>query len=338
MSLVPMYDAVLLPIHPNYWVSAGTKVDERKISAVSVFKELHGLSPTDLKTLAEKGRVIPYFESFYSAYNPRIISPLLEPGVPRISPAQMASIRGAPMTWLMQEKEWNDTKRLACLDVSKLKFPKGEHCANCLSACYMIGLQDYFHGPTYKGPLTACFVSYALSVRLFDSVLQTECFIAEDILSNIGGLPMGLPMEYILEGLKVKYSPDIPLGQYVNIFDSKTSKALRRVVEKLLSDPLSKRFSHRLSARIYDLNQQVEELAEGKAVKIFETISDMAVYGGEKFIESQSQRFIKVPKKGLIKLAEWLASRGVDLQAKLYRKDWALAQLCKARCKLERCK
>jgi len=337
MSIVPMYDTVLLPIYSHYWTDSGKKLQDLKISKVSVFKKLHGLTPSDIKTLAEKGRIIPYFESAYRSYNREMISPLLESGVPIISPSQMASIRGAPITWLMEEKGWGDKYNSASVDLQKFEFPKGKDCATCLSACYMLGLRDYFHGSKFRGWLTACFVSYALSIRLLDAVLQTECDVARDVLGNIGDLPEGLSIDYILKGLKVKYSPDIPLEEYADIFDGKTSKALRRIVEQLLNDPFSRKYTRRLSARIYDLNQQIEELRQGRAAKVFEAVSDMALYGGKKFIESQSQRYIRIPKKGFIKLGEWLASKGVDLEAKLQKKDWALAQLYKARCKLKRC-
>jgi len=145
-------------------------------------------------------------------------------------------------------------------------------------------------------------------------------------------------MDYILEGLKVRYTPSISLEHYVDIFDGKTSKALRRIVANLLSDPLSRKYKERLNAKICDLNQQVEELSEGKTAKIFDAVSDMALYGGKKFIESKSQKYIKIPRKGFIKLGEWLASKGIDLQAKVQRKDWSIAQLYKARCRLKRCR
>jgi hypothetical protein len=105
---------------------------------------------------------------------------------------------------------------------------------------------------------------------------------------------------------------------------------------QLVEDPLSKKYSQRLKVRIFDLNQQIEEIAEGRAAKVFGAISDMAIYGGKKFIEAQSQRYIKIPKRGLVKLGEWLASKGIDLEAKVQRKDWAIAQLYKARCKLRK--
>jgi hypothetical protein len=71
---------------------------------------------------------------------------------------------------------------------------------------------------------------------------------------------------------------------------------------------------------------------------VFETVSDMALYGGSKFIESQTDRIIKVPKKGLVRLGEWLASKGIDLTAKTKGKDWSIAQLYKAQCQLKKFK
>ena len=337
MSLVPMYEVVLLPISSHYWPVRPPRQRFCRISKVSVFKWQHGLTPSDLVILAEKGRVIPYFERGYVNYSEKIISPLLQPGVPRISPKQMALIRALPIILMEKERKWADVQRLASQDLQKFSFPHRE-CVSCLSACYMIGLRKYFESLKFRGWTAACFVSYALSTRVFDAVLQTECKLVKDLLSYIGGLPDGLSIEYILQGLKVNYAPNIPIEAYLDIFDGKASKALRKIVADLLNDPLSRKYTERLSAKIYDLNQQIKELAQGRAAKVFEAISDMALYGGKKFIESKTQQHIKIPKRGFVKLGEWLASQGIDLQAKIQRKDWSIAQLYKARCKLERCK
>ena len=337
MSLVPMYEVVVLPIYSHYWPPRESRQRFYKISKVSVFRKQHGLSPSELVILAEKGRVIPYFEASYVGYSEKIISPLLQPGVPRISPEQMGLIRARPIELMREERNWADIQRLASKDIGKFDFPY-RGCLYCLSACYMTGLKKYFDTLKSKEWSAACFVSYALSTRVFDAVLQTECEIAKTLLSHIGGLPDGFSIDYILKGLKVTYTPNIPIEAYLDIFNGKTSKALRKIVTDLLNDPLSRKYTQRLSAKIYDLNQEVEELAEGRAAKVFEAISDMALYVGKKFIELKSQQYVKIPKKGFVKLAEWFASKGIDLRAKIERKDWSIAQLYKARCKMERCK
>ena len=342
MSLVPMYDTVLLPIYSVY----KTERRQYKISKVSIFERQHGLTPSEMVILAEKGRVIPYFPYNYVTYSEKIIKPLLQPGVPKITPNQMAGIIGAPIEWMRTKKKWGKMKRWANKDIAEARaqkkeeliFEEGQDCASCLTACYMIGLRKYFNSINFRGWRAACFVSYALATQVFDAVLQTECGVARHILSNIGDLPDMVSIEYILEGLKVNYSPNIQIEAYLDIFNGKTSKALRKIVRDLLDDPLSRKYTQRLSARIYDLNQQVEELAEGKAAKVFEAISDMALYGGKKFIESKTEQFVKIPKKGFVKLGEWLASKGIDLQAKMHGKDWSIAQLYKARCKMDKCK
>ena len=104
MSLVPMYDVVLLPIYPFYLRDTRTSEGSSKISKVSVFKKQHGLTPSELVILAEKGQVMPYFPYDYVEYSEKIINPLLQPGVPRITPSQMAVIRSVPIRLLMKEK------------------------------------------------------------------------------------------------------------------------------------------------------------------------------------------------------------------------------------------
>jgi len=343
MSLVPLYQTILLPIYPDYWPHKGNEMI--RIIEDTMFKRQHGVTPNDLILLAEKGRVIPYFSRPYDRYNEKIIEPLLQPGTPRISYATMMLIRNLAMITAVEtagnETDWTNARNLAAKEIGNLDFPRekelAHNCTICLSVCYALGLRKYFETSEF-GFHHACFVTYALSTQSLDAVLQTECPLARDVLSNMGNLPEGIPIEYILKGLKVKYSPDIPLEEYVDVFDSKTSRALREILSNILGDPLSKKYTERLNAKIYDLNRQVEELAEAKTAKIFEAVSDMALYGGKKLIESQTQKLVRVPRKGFIRLGEWLASRGIDLAAKRQKKDWSIAQLYKARCKLKRCK
>lgn len=342
-ALIPIYDTIIAPISPTYFTKASTKrIVIKKIKKTSEFEKVHGLSPNNIAKLAEKSRVIPYFTASYDQYDENAIRSLIEPGIARISYGSMMFLRNAGRIITRQKRispqNWKESLKLANADVTKFDFQSSnlEGCVVCLAMCYALGSRKHFLESKFS-QAHVCFLSYALSNHVLDSLLQVKCPIASAVLSNIGNLPEEIPIEYILKGLRVEYSEELAIEEYAEVFDGKTSKALRRIIWNLYKDPLSKKYNERLSAKIHDLNQQVEELAESKAAKILEAISDMAVYGGEKFIESQTQRYIKIPKKGLIRLGEWLASKGVDVTAKVHGKDWSVAQLHRARCKLKKC-
>lgn len=344
-ALIPIYDTIIAPVSPTYsLMKASPKgIVTKKIRKASEFEKVHGLTLSNMVKLAEKSRVIPYFTAPYDNYDENTIKSLIEPGIARISYGSMMLLRNAGRIIVIGERispqNWGESLKLANADVTKLDFQSAnpKSCVTCLAMCYALGSRKHFLESKFS-QFHACFLSYALSNHVLDSLLQVKCPIASEVLSSIGNLPEEIPIEYILKGLRVEYSEGLAIEEYAEVFDGKTSKALRRIIWNLYKDPLSKKYSERLSAKIHDLNQQVEELAESKAAKIFETISDMAIYGGEKFIESQTQRYIKIPKKGLIRLGEWLASKGVDVTTKVHGKDWSVAQLHRARCKLKKCR
>lgn len=193
MSLVPLYETILLPIYSSYWPHKGSQ--KLRIEEDSMFKRQHGATPSDLIVLAEKGRVIPYFSEPYDRYTEKIIEPLLQPGIPRISYGTMMLIRNLSMGTISSDRERKHFRKLASEDIGNFDFPKEKefitNCTVCLSVCYTLGLREHFKALEF-GLHHACFVTYALSAQTLDAVLQTECPLAKDVLSNIGNLPEGI--------------------------------------------------------------------------------------------------------------------------------------------------
>ena len=335
-SLIPLYDMVFLPVYSKYF----KKNEDNSKTVVKInsksFENFHGLTVNELKLLAQEGRVIPYFfDDTYRNYDPEIIQPLLNSGVPTISPAQRELLVYAYINQLRNQNNWNEMSGLAKEDIVRFNFKPT--CNTCLTASYLMGFRKHLMSSPTPHIGDACFFRNTLAVNQLNSVLQTECSVNKGILSQIGGLPEKMPIDYILEGLKVNYCPEIPIERYIEIFDSKTTKAIRRTMENLLSDPYCRKYPAYLKNKVFDLNQQVTELADGRAAKVFETVSEMAIYSGQKYLEAQSSKMIKIPKKGLITIGEWLASRGIDFQTRVSKKDWSVAQIYKARCKLGNC-
>jgi hypothetical protein len=334
LALVPLYDVIFYPIYSAYFENVENNNSKQiKINNDSIFEKIHGFKPSELRRLAEDGRIVPYFtDESYEGYDAETIKPLLMAGVPTVSPVQRTLIVTNHIKTFENQTKWKQMEELSLID-AKL-FSLDDSCANCLTACYYMGFRDYFIEKKNTDGL--CFLCDSLVVHPLNAVMQTECRINRELLSRFGGLPEQVPIEYILEGLKINYSTEIPLEEYLDVFDTKTTKAIRRIVNELLNDPLSRNYSQILKNKVFDFNQQVNEIGKGKAAKVFESISDMAIYGGEKFIESQTNKMIKIPKRGLITIGEWLASKGIDFQTKITHKDWAIAQLYKAKCKLDK--
>jgi hypothetical protein len=341
-AILPLYETVFFPIYPDYRRNKRSSVE--KITKDSVFKSVHGLSTHEIVGLSEKGRIVPCFAERYVNYNEEILEPFLRLGVPKVSRPQMNVLYNSQLTNVIRDPGWKEMLDLASQRTKDLTFLAKEtnlaqSCAECISACYVLGLRSYFQDKR-KGDSICCaakIVRESLIAQTMDSILYTGCKIGKEVLSSGESFPEINTIEYILEGLKVSYSGDLPLEDYLDIFDGKASKALRKIISDLMSEPLTRKYSQRLSAKVYELNRQVEELAKSRTAKVFEAVSDMAVYGGKKFIESQTRRYIRIPKIGMVKIAEWLASKGIDVGARMQGKDWSLAQLYKARCKLSKC-
>lgn len=350
-SLLPMYDCLLFPVNPYveqyYGTKTGTVLKAHKITDKNVFQQVHGLTSHEIAYLAERGRIIPCFNHPYAEYDEKIIEPLLQTGVPRLSLGVKRALENL-FTGIVRSSKGEDFKKyrdLAKKDLTEnfglLENPAWKDaidvCGECLASLYAEGLRGVVTACGIRNIEYICVMNELRFSQFLGAVIQTECRETKDIVANWSGLPHGSSFEAIANGLKVNYRNDIPLESYLDILDSKTTAAVRTIVQRLLSDPLASKYSERLSAKVFEFNQQIEELSKSKAAKIFSVVSDIVVYGGSRFVESQSQKMIRMPKKGLQKMAEWIASKGLDVQARLTGKDWAIAQLCKTRCKIEKC-
>jgi hypothetical protein len=326
-SLLPLYDSVIFPIDLRF--ESGKKIENAEM-----FRRVHGISPDEMAALARKGHVFPRFLTKFSNYDAKVIKPLLEPGIPRISAAQTKLVSFQGFCKLVQ-KDCQKCQRTH--EQIEKDFPKLPHesCEDCLGLVYTLG---------YKNKLTiekiipdVCMASQTVVSRNLNAVFQTNCPAGKKILGVISSLPEEKTLEYIVCGLGINYVTKIRLEDYVDILDTKTTKAMRKIVSEMLQDPIARKYSQRLNAKIFEFNQQIEELSESKTAKFYKAVSDLVVYGGSKFVEKQTKNYVKLPQEGVKKGAEWLASKVLDLHSWLTGKDWTIAQLYRTRCKLEKC-
>jgi hypothetical protein len=346
-ALLPMYDCLLFPITSSFYWSYETKNGEApvalKIRNDKIFRMTHGLSPQELAYLAEKEKIIPIFENPYPRYDEKTVKPLLQPGIPRLSlnvklALEMAIVHRDKLKLGESFEKHLDSARKDMCEIFGISDPKRiKVCEDCLGNLYAKGMRDSIIRADITNPDYICLINSLPFSQELGAVLQSDCKWTNQVLASWSGLPRPESLEMITRGLKVMYGQDIPLDSYLDILDSKTTAAVRSIVRKLLEDPLSRKYSERLNVRIFDVNQQVEELCRSRMAKAFSLVSDIAVYGGDKFVEYKSQKTIRIPKRGLQKIAEWITSKGIDISARLTGKDWAIAQLSKARCKIEKC-
>ena len=97
------------------------------------------------------------------------------------------------------------------------------------------------------------------------------------------------------------------------------------------------KYSERLNAKIFEYDREIEEVANTRMAKFYHAVSDIAVYGGNKFVERQSQGFIKGTKKELSQISEFIGSKLMDTHARITGKDWTFAQIYRFKCKIKDC-
>lgn len=285
---------------------------------------------------AQEGHVIPYFPANLSGYDAKLIEPLLEPGVPRINKQQMELIKRIGMCRFVEY----DCKKCESLNKEVRKdFRNVEDasCYACLTLLYQYGYKAKKSAFEKVIP-EACLSTRVIISRNLDAVFQTDCPVCKNSLSMMSGLPESQAIEYVCKGLKISYTSEIPLQSYLELLNGKATKAIRKTVYNILRDPYAEKYTHYLNAKIFEFNQQIQNLGQSRAAKFYKAISDLTIYGGSKFVEEQTRKYIKLPEKGIKNLAEWIASKALDLHARVTKKDWTIAQLYRLKCKLEKCR
>lgn len=337
LTLLPLYDKLAYPISPIY---GGARMSD------DTFEDANEISLPDFLKIVEQGRIIPYFVSEYQQYDISLMQHFLEPGIPRISFHHMGLIRKQNACKLTNGdcEKCKAIGKIAKKDlVDILEKPalseEDEGCASCLGIAYSIGIKKDDILKTTTRRQTLCAIIDIVASRNMGAVFQTNCPIGREALGLFAGVPeVKNAIESIVDGLKVKYTPDLNFESYLELLDGKTTRAVREITKKILEDPFAAKYSERLNSKIFAFNREVEEVAKTRTAKFYHAISEIAVYGGNKFVERQAQGYFQARKKDLHRVSEWIASKLMDLHAKVTRKDWTIAQLYRTRCKIEQCK
>ncbi len=336
-SLTPLYDTLIYPIPNDYEFG-------KKMTAES-FESTNNIKINDFIKFIEKGRIIPYFETSYSDYDVDFINVFLEPGLPRISSEYMNLIYlfnkcESVKNLCKRCEELTDKARGEIkdfnLDISK---EEENEYVDYIAELYRLGVPKK-RILTLKYPESSLNLSSDVIIaRNFQATIETNCSIAKEsfgLFSNISEKE-GF-YDTIVSGLGVKYTSDIDLGNYLDLMDSSSTRAIRKITDRIRKDPYAMRYSERLNSKLVDYNRQIEEIAKSKTAKFYNALSDIVVYGTEKVIEDKTDSTVKTKPSNLRKVSDWIASRFMDVENIARRRDLTLAQLYRTKYKIDECK
>lgn len=333
LTLLPLYNTLIYPISSEY--------QEAKTSQ-AIFEEANDISLKDFLAAVMRGKIIPCFTSDYGDYDVDFVQHFLEPGVPRISFSHMQLVNRLNACKFTNGncKACNEIFKTAKKDITAFGIKrKKSGCAQCLLRAYEAGLSKETLLKTTVPRQTLCAVREILTSRNVDAAFETNCPRAIEALGLfMSGSGIAGSIDEIVKGLRVKYTRDLDFGSYLELLDEKTTRALREIIQRILDDPFAAKHSDRLSSKIFEFNREVEEVATSKTAKFYHAVSDIAVYGGSKYIERKTEGYLRLGKKRSHKTSEWIASKLMDVHAKATGKDWTIAQLYRTRMKLDQCK
>jgi len=334
-TLAPVYDSLIYPISTEY---QGAQINEK------TFEKLNNISMKDFLLFVEQKRVIPYFENRYSIYDSDFIENFLEPGLPRISiwHAELLTRMNACKIIGNDCKKCEGYVKSAETDMRKirpnLKEEEFSWCSYCLYSLYSLGIDRETILKSKNAGVTICALKDIVISRNMNSVIQSNCPIAKKALGFFTGVGDTIEaIDLIVKGLKINYSNDIDITSYLHFLDGKTTKAVRQIIAKIMEDPYAMKYSERLNAKLCDLNAEIQEIGKTRWAKFYQAVSDIAVYGGSKYVELQSGNVVKPQKRDLNRVSEWIASKLIDVHAKVTKRDWTLAQVYKTRTKIGKC-
>jgi hypothetical protein len=181
-----------------------------------------------------------------------------------------------------------------------------------------------------------------LLAKAFNSTFSTNAACryieeTEKLETPLGTNPLEAFDPYVLEfierKLRIAYSENLPISEYIDIFDSRTTEAMRTIFGRIVTSASSKGGSLiNLQNSIEEYNRQVEELIarSTKRTKMVYATSDVlrANAGAIKMLlEGAAEKYINapekawdcfiVPKRYRNAVSKWLGEKAVGLEAAL---------------------
>jgi len=185
-----------------------------------------------------------------------------------------------------------------------------------------------------------------LSNKFFDFV-NTDDFNLSDVWEDYDDFGLDeYGLEYIVKNLKIAYTPDMNIKDYLEIFDNNTTRKIRNIMKDIGSIRANSKDFHKLKILIDDYNSQVVEFSnEGRAKLLMHTTQVMKynydamkmLFIGplKKFLGVDLSKF-GLPEDEKKMFSGWVGEKTEGAYAKLLGKSVPVLQLWKIRRELEK--
>jgi len=343
-ALLPLYDTLVVGIS--------------KIERINQMKDKTGLTFDDIVTLAHKGKLMLFVD--VDCINcleemSEVIQQLVDNDVHLV----LGSWQGDLLALKTAERLGVDVDRgegllkefcIAVTTDGKLRYsPHMRPCSMIKpTAEYVRQLIEVSRNGRPKEYVEAMadqlyMIPKLLLAKAFNSIFSTNvgCRYVGEVKRNLEDLAGAKPieqvdpytLEFIEKKLHIAYSEHIPLAEYNEIFDSKTTESMRQIIRKIVAHDHSKgRFVVALQNSLDEYNKQVEELISRATTrtKIVYATSDILKSNAgaiRLLMEGIAGKYLNapqkawdcfvVPKRYRSGISRWLSEKAVDLESKL---------------------
>jgi hypothetical protein len=284
-SLLPLYTTIYQRIHPS------------QCRSVNDFKKVYGFSPEAIAILSEKKRIIPVFGKI-SEYPVEIIEPIIE------SEVYLTHGQSLSLEYTMMHEMGVFSEPLA----KDLLYPISEELKGFIETASHIKpvksiletmILDFMEIPEFA----QCMPQDAKDILLLSVSINARAMLEASSLNSVLQHPNSFPtnitssdvfrslkakgielrpvdkscdLEYIVRKLGIAYSEGIDLDDYLEIFDHRTTKNMRRIVnEIILEHDKRKEKGVKLNRIIDEYNEKLTEICNSKGLKFIYSFSNL---------------------------------------------------------------
>lgn len=283
-SLLPLYTTIYQRIY-----SSSSQTD---------FKKQNGFSSEEIAILSEKKRIIPIFDDKISEYPVEIIEPIIESEV-YLTTGQSLSLEYTMMREMGIFSEPLAEDILGHIPECHKGFIKTASHIRPVKSILETMISDFTEVPEFA----QCMPQDAKDDLLVSVSLNARAILAASSLNSVLQHPNSFPisitfpevfsslkvkgielkpvdkscnLEYIVKKLGIAYSERIDLEEYLEIFDRRTTKNIRRIVNEIIlehDERIEKGI--KLSRIIDEYNEKLTEICDNKGVKFAYSFSNL---------------------------------------------------------------
>ena len=284
-SLFPLYTTTYQRIYPS------------QCRSVNDFKKVYGFSSEAIAILSEKKRIIPVFDGKISEYPIEIIEPIIESEV-YLTHGQSLSLEYTMMHEMGVFSEPFAKNLLYSIPEELKGFIETASHIKPVKSILETMILDFTEIPEFE-----CMPQDAKDILLLSVSINARAMLEASSLNSVLQHPNSFPtnitsadvfrslkakgmelrpvdrscnLEYIVRKLGIAYSEGVDLDDYLEIFDHRTTKNMRRIVnEIILEHDRRKEKSVKLSRIIDEYNEKLAEICNSKGLKFIYSFSNL---------------------------------------------------------------